>query len=154
MNMKACRFGISQPKHITAFHFLRARWLHPSLTCAFKGESTRKAALNLWKSCLAGNKHWAVCKISAFKMRHFCAFERWTGVTKLALLLNIIWEVLVANVLFQTCYQQQYLTSNSFFFWTIRYPDTKVIWLKTKQCLSIYLSIKTHNLLENLIQMY
>ena len=62
--------NLTSKTHYCLHSFYLARWLHPSLTWAFKGESTMKAVQTLWKSCLAGNKHWAVCKIAAFKMRH------------------------------------------------------------------------------------
>lgn len=63
-------WNLTSKTHYCLHTFYLARWLHPSLTWAFKGESTMKAVQTLWKSCLAGNKHWAVCKIAAFKMRH------------------------------------------------------------------------------------
>ena len=63
-------WNITTKTHFCLHTLFLARYIHPSLTWAFKGETTMKAVQTLWRSCLAGNKHWAVCKVAALKMRH------------------------------------------------------------------------------------
>ena len=84
-------WNMTSKTHYCLHTFYLARWLHPSLTWAFKGESTMKAVQTLWKSCLSGNKHWAVCKIAAFKMRHLMHLKDETAWKKL----HYFWTLLV-----------------------------------------------------------
>ena len=62
-------WNITAKTHFCLHTLSLARYIYPSLTWAFKGETTMKAAQTLWRPCLAGNKRGAVCKVAALKMR-------------------------------------------------------------------------------------
>ena len=51
--------------------------IHPSLVWCYKGETMMKFVQRLWKSCLAGNKHWNVGRVAALKFRHQLHLKSW-----------------------------------------------------------------------------
>ena len=63
-------FNITSKTHFTLHSIFLAKDLHPSLTWCFKGESMMKKMQTVFKSCLAGNKHFNVGRMSAVKFRH------------------------------------------------------------------------------------
>lgn len=63
-------FNITSKTHFTLHSIFLAEDLRPSLTWCFKGESMMKKMQTVFKSCLAGNKHFNVGRMSAVKFRH------------------------------------------------------------------------------------
>lgn len=63
-------FNITSKTHF-ALHCLQlSKHVHPFLTWCYKGESTMRRIQCLWKSCLAGSKHFQVANRAALKERH------------------------------------------------------------------------------------
>ena len=63
-------FNLTTKTHFCLHSFILSKSLHPSLVWCFKGESTMRTVQTLWKSCLSGNKHWAVGMVASLKYRH------------------------------------------------------------------------------------
>ena len=63
-------FNMTSKTHFVIHSLQFARYIHPSLVWCFKGEVTMKKTQKVFKSCLAGNKHWAVGTAAALKFRH------------------------------------------------------------------------------------
>ena len=70
-------WNLTSKTHFCLHTFKLARFIHPSLVWCFKGEANMKAVQQLWKSCLSGNKHWAVSKSAAYKFRHLMHLKRY-----------------------------------------------------------------------------
>ena len=63
-------FNLTSKTHFCLHTMLLSNSIHPYLTWCFKGETKMKTVQRLWKSCLVGNKHWAVAQLAAIKNRH------------------------------------------------------------------------------------
>ena len=63
-------FNLTSKTHFCLHTMQLSNAIHPYLTWCFKGETKMKAVQRLWKSCLDGNKHWAVAQAAALKNRH------------------------------------------------------------------------------------
>lgn len=63
-------FNLTSKTHFCIHTFMVSNAIHPYLTWCFKGEAKMKAVQQLWKSCLVGNKHFAVTNVAALKYRH------------------------------------------------------------------------------------
>ena len=63
-------FNMTSKTHFVIHSLQFARYIHPSLVWCFKGEVNMKKTQKVFKSCLAGNKHWAVGNAAALKFRH------------------------------------------------------------------------------------
>ena len=63
-------FNMTSKTHFVIHSIQLSKHLHPSLAWCFKGENSMKLVQRLFKSCLAGNKHWAVGRVAALKQRH------------------------------------------------------------------------------------
>ena len=72
-------FNLTSKTHFCLHTMLLSNSIHPYLTWCFKGETKMKTVQRLWKSCLVGNKHWAVAQIAAIKNRHLQTLkhQRW-----------------------------------------------------------------------------
>ena len=68
-------FNITSKTHFAIHSILLSSTIHPCLTWCFKGESMMRVAQRLWKSCLAGNKHWNVGNVAARKYLHMLALR-------------------------------------------------------------------------------
>ena len=63
-------FNMTSKTHFVIHSLQLSRYIHPSLVWCFKGEVNMKKTQKVFKSCLAGNKHWAVGNAAALKFRH------------------------------------------------------------------------------------
>eukprot|EP00438_Fugacium_kawagutii_P002248 Skav227464 [mRNA] locus=scaffold2491:304236:304937:- [translate_table: standard] len=63
-------FNLTSKTHFCLHTFMVSDAIHPYLVWCFKGEAKMKAVQRLWKSCLVGNKHFAVGNLAALKYRH------------------------------------------------------------------------------------
>ena len=63
-------WNLTSKTHFCMHTFYLSRYIHPSLTWAFKGENMMKAVQTVWRSCLSGNKHHGASKVAAIKLRH------------------------------------------------------------------------------------
>ena len=63
-------FNVTSKTHFALHSLQFSKYIHPFLLWCYKGESTMRRAQTLWKSCLAGSKHWQASKKAAWKERH------------------------------------------------------------------------------------
>ena len=63
-------FNVTSKTHFALHSLQFSKYIHPFLLWCYKGESTMHRAQTLWKSCLAGSKHWQASKKAAWKERH------------------------------------------------------------------------------------
>ena len=49
-------WNLTSKTHFCMHTFYLSRYIHPSLTWAFKGENMMKAVQTVWRSCLSGSK--------------------------------------------------------------------------------------------------
>lgn len=68
-------FNCTTKMHFTLHTLELSKHCHPYLTWCFKGEANMKAVQQLWKSCVSGNKHFAVGRVAAIKQRHLVAIN-------------------------------------------------------------------------------
>lgn len=68
--VKNAQVQLGQAKDFVIHTLQLARYIHPSIVWCFKGEVNMKKTQKVFKSCLAGNKHWAVGNAAALKFRH------------------------------------------------------------------------------------
>ena len=72
-------FNMTSKTHFCLHSLFLARYIHPCLVWCFKGEETMQRVQKLWKSCLAGSKHWQVSKKAALKERHLLFLRHKVG---------------------------------------------------------------------------
>ena len=72
-------FNMTSKTHFCLRSLFLARYIHPCLVWCFKGEDTLQRVQKLWKSCLAGSKHWQVSKKAALKERHLLFLRHKVG---------------------------------------------------------------------------
>ena len=63
-------FNMTTKTHYCQHSLRFARYIHPYMVWCFKGETMMHKVQKLWKSCLAGAKHWAVANRAALRYRH------------------------------------------------------------------------------------
>ena len=63
-------FNVTSKMHFALHSLQYSKFIHPFLVWCYKGESTMHRAQTLWKSCLAGSKHWQASKKACWKERH------------------------------------------------------------------------------------
>ena len=63
-------FNMTAKTHYCLHSLFFARYIHPYMVWCFKGETTMHRVQGLWKSCLAGVKHFAVSNRAALRYRH------------------------------------------------------------------------------------
>eukprot|EP00438_Fugacium_kawagutii_P010151 Skav200440 [mRNA] locus=scaffold559:16017:17858:- [translate_table: standard] len=68
-------FNCTSKMHFTLHTLHLSKWVRPSLTWCYKGESNMRCVQQLWRSCLSGNKHFAVGRVAATKQRHLVALK-------------------------------------------------------------------------------
>ena len=68
-------FNCTSKLHFVLHTLKLAKHCHPYLTWCFKNESNMRVVQQLWKSCLSGNKHYAVGNVAALKHRHLQAIR-------------------------------------------------------------------------------
>lgn len=68
-------FNCATKLHFTLHSLHLSKWVRPYLTWCFKGEANMRSVQQLWKSCLSGNKHFAVGRVAATKQRHLVAIK-------------------------------------------------------------------------------
>jgi len=68
-------FNMISKTHFALHSLQFSRFVHPYLVWCYKGESTMHRIQTLWKSCLAGSKHWQVSGRAALKERYLLTLQ-------------------------------------------------------------------------------
>ena len=63
-------FNMTSKTHFVLHCLHLSKYIHPKMTWCYKGETTMHRLQILWKSCLAGSKHWQVGRKAVIKERY------------------------------------------------------------------------------------